>query len=281
MIAQIYAWAAGGHQHYGLYDDGDDWARCAIEFGTKHSIPFSRAMGYEFLGENAVNKGNYEAGLKYATHEREIADKLNSRERLAWISFYSSHCHLGIQEFDRAEAEFMAGITLAELVGEKRVLALLKSNYAVLIAQRGRYDEALRVAQESFDEVGSTNLLYSRFEALRCLASVRFHRALAGITNVQEGLDELSEAERICKLADELVGPTESRVSQLWLGPLYLDVLLEQKRRAETEDNVALAARKLSEAKQRLNTYQELVAQCQSPRFTAEAARIAELLATE
>ncbi|HEX6731126.1 MAG TPA: protein kinase [Pyrinomonadaceae bacterium] len=281
MIAQIYAWSAGGHQHYGLYDDGDDWARCAIEFGTKHSIPVSRAMGYEFLGENAVNKGNYEAGLKYATHEREIADKLNSRERLAWISFYSAHCHLGLLELDRAEEEFTAGITLAELVGERRVLSILKSNYAVLMARRGRFDEAQRIAEESVHEVGSTNLLFSRSEALRCLAEVRFRRAIAGIADTKNAIDELSEAERICGMADELVGPTESRVSQLWLGPLYLDVLLEQKRRAEAEHNFELSKQKLSDARERLRAYQELVGQCQSPRFTAEAARIAELLAKE
>ena len=128
---------------------------------------------------------------------------------------------------------------------------------------------------------GTANLLYSRFETLRCFAEVRFRRAVAGVSTGEVGVDELSEAERLCKEADELIGPTESRVSQLWLGPLYLEVLLKQKRRAEAESNFELSKQKLSEAKERLEAYQRLVAQCQSPRFTAEAGRITELLATE
>jgi hypothetical protein len=50
-------------------------------------------------------------------------------------------------------------------------------------------------------------------------------------------------------------------VSQLWLGPLYIEVLLAQNKRAE--------------AQEKLTTYQDLVAGCQSPRFVAEAARLA------
>jgi ATP/maltotriose-dependent transcriptional regulator MalT len=95
-------------------------------------------------------------------------------------------------------------------------------------------------------------LLYSHFEALRCLAEVHLRR------------NELDEAERLCEEATELVSPTESRVSRLWLGPLYIEVLLAQGKRDE-------AAAKLVE-------YQALVADCQSPRFTAEAIRLASLL---
>jgi hypothetical protein len=90
--------------------------------------------------------------------------------------------------------------------------------------------------------------LYTHFEALRCLAEVRLRR------------DELVEAEDVCREADELVSPTESRVSQLWLGPLYIDVLLARGKKAE--------------AAERLEKYKVLVAQCQSARFTAEVSRL-------
>jgi hypothetical protein len=164
------------------------------------------------------------------------------------------------------------------LVGENRLLSLLKSNHSVLMAARGQYDEALRMAEDAHNQGGSATLLYLRFEALRCLADVRFRRALAGITTGGGGVDELSEGERLCKMADELVARTESRVSQLWLGPLYVDVLLEQRKRAKAENDDALAEQRLSEAKQRLGAYQELVLHCQSPRFNAEAQRLASSL---
>ena len=95
-------------------------------------------------------------------------------------------------------------------------------------------------------------MIYTHFEALRCLAEVRFRR------------NELDEAERICQEADEFIAPTESRLSRLWLGPLHIEVLL--------------AAHKRDEAAKKLVDYQALVAECQSPRFSAEASRLAALI---
>src|SRR4030095_12300222 len=77
-IAQIYAWSAGAHQHYGLYSDGDEGANCAIRFGTRHNILFAQAVGYEFLGENATHAGNFKKGLECGKMERELAEKLHS-----------------------------------------------------------------------------------------------------------------------------------------------------------------------------------------------------------
>jgi hypothetical protein len=94
--------------------------------------------------------------------------------------------------------------------------------------------------------------LYSHFEALRCFADVRFRRA------------EIDEAEQLCRQAEELIAPTESRVSRLWLGPLYIEVLL--------------AAQKRDEAATKLAAYQQLVNECQSPRFSNEASRLAALI---
>lgn len=116
---------------------------------------------------------------------------------------------------------------------------------------QGRLDEALQTASACL-ESSSTSLIYSHFEALRCLALVHFRR------------NELDEAQRICNEAEEFLAPTESRLSRLWLGPLHIEVLL--------------AAQKRDEAKKKLADYQALVADCQSPRFIAEASRLAALV---
>lgn len=251
MISQTYAYLAGAHQHYGLYTDGDRWARRAVEFGVKHNILFAQAAGYEFLGEDAVHTGDYEAALQYAQRELEIAGRLHSRERQAWTHFYSAQARVFLGQLKEAEREFLEGIALAEAIGESRVLTLLRPNLAVAQAMQGRLDEALERATENLRN-SSPRLLYSHFEALRCLAEVRFRR------------HELEEAERLCREADDLVTPTESRVSQLWLGPLYIQVLL--------------AAEKREEARDKLTAYKALVADCQSPRFTTEADRLASLV---
>ena len=250
IISQIYAYTAGGYQHYGLYDEADRWARRGIEFGEKHNVLFAQATGYEYLGEDSVHKGDYEAGLKYAERELEIAEKLHSRERRAWIHFYSAQCRLFMGEIERAERELLGGIMVSEAIGEKRALALLRPSLAIVQVKQGRRDEALQTALTNLEQ-SSASLLYTHFEALRCLAEVRFRR------------DEMVEAEAVCREADALVAPTDSRVSQLWLGPLYIEVLL------------ALAQR--DEASERLNRYKTLVDQCQSPRFSAEAQRLAKL----
>jgi hypothetical protein len=91
---------------------------------------------------------------------------------------------------------------------------------------------------------------------------------------------ELNEAERICAEAQDLVGPSDSRVSQLWLGPLYLEVLLEQIKQARSEGDEETASRKIAEAQQKIAAYEELVANCQSPRFSREAKRLRGLIDT-
>jgi tetratricopeptide (TPR) repeat protein len=251
MISQMYAYTAGGYQHYGLYDESDRWARRAIRFGEKHNVLFAQAVGYEFLGENCTHTGNYATGLEYAQREIEIANRLHSRERRAWIHYYSAQCRLFLGEIEQAEREFLDGIAIAEAIGENRVLSLMRPTLAVALAIQGRLDEALKIASENLQQ-SSPTLLYSHFEALRCLAEVRLRRA------------EIEEAEQLCRQAEELIAPTESRVSRLWLGPLYIEVLLAAQRR--------------SEATTRLAEYQQLVADCQAPRFTHEAARLAQML---
>ncbi len=251
MISQMYAYTAGGYQHYGLYDESDRWARRAITFGEKHNVLFAQAIGYEFLGENCTHTGNFAAGLEHAQREIEIANRLHSRERRAWTHYYSAQCRLFLGEIEQAKTEFLDGIALAEAIGENRVLSLMRPTLAVVQAIQGHLDEALKTASENLQQ-SSPGLLYSHFEALRCLAEVRLRRA------------EIAEAEQLCREAEELIAPTESRVSRLWLGPLYIEVLL--------------AAHKRSEAITRLADYQQLVADCQTLRFTNEAARLAQIL---
>jgi tetratricopeptide (TPR) repeat protein len=269
MISQVYAYLAGAYQHYGLFLDSDKWASRAIEFGRAHRVPFAEAIGLEFLGENAINSGEFAAGLDYAEQERKIVERIHSRERAAWTHFVAAMCSFYTGDLVRAEREYTDGIALAESIGERRVAALMKGNLAVLQADKANnyetesasdrtdrnrcLDEALQTALDNFKATEALGLIYSRFEGHRSLAYVRFRRG------------EFDEAERVCGAISEVVSGTDSRVSRLWLGPLYIEVLLAAGKRD-------LAARHLAD-------YQELVADCQSPRFTREAERLAEVIA--
>ena len=280
IITQIYAYLAGATQHRGLYLEADHWARRAIEFGTAHDVLFAQAIGFEYLGENSIHKGEFQAGLEYAGHELEIANKLHSPERRVWVHFIASMCSLHAGDSVRAEREFTEGISLSKSIGELRAESLMTGNYAILHADKAShkssesitervegqrlFDEALQTALENLKASESLGLLYSRFEAHRCLAEVRFRRG------------ELDEAESLCAAASDLISETESRVCQLWLGPLYMKVLLAQSERSDIKPDEV--TKKRQHAKEMVLSYQQLVSGCQSPRFTREAERLAAVL---
>ena len=267
IISMLYGYLAGAYQHLGRFRDGDIWARKVIEFGTAHDIPFAQALGFEYLGENAMNRGEFAEGLKNSLCERGIAERIHSRERRAWTHMCASLCESYLDE-ERAEREFVDGIALGESIGELRLVVLMKGNYAAFLSKRGGsfLNKALQIAEENFARAESLGLLYTRAEGRRTLAQVRLARG------------EAEEAERLCAEALELVSTTESRVSRLWLGPLYLEALIATEQNAVAAGDTEKAGAKRALATEHLANYQELVAACQSPRFESEATRMATLL---
>jgi tetratricopeptide (TPR) repeat protein len=278
IVSTIYSFLAGANQHYGLYTEADRWARKAVDFGTAHNVLSAQATGFEFLSEDAIHAGNFKAGLEYATREFELIEKLQSRERKTWACFAAGMCSFLSGDLGRAEREFTEGLEIAEFIGERRACSLLKGNLAVVrasnaissidggVSRQKALDDALTMALENFNESESLGLLYTRFEGYRCLAEVRFRRG------------EMDEAERLCAAATEFLAGTESRVCRLWLGPLYIDLLLAQMKKEDTELKPEVAATKRNLALTLLDNYQQLVAVCESPRFVAEAERLASAL---
>lgn len=280
IISQIYSFTAGAHQHFGLFADADRWATRSVDFGLRHNVLFAQAVGHEFIGEDAVHIGNFERGLQAAERELEIANRMQSRERRAWIHYYSAQCYMNLGKFEEAERIFSEGVALAEAIGENRVKGLLKSSSAFLYALLRQFEKALELGNESL-ALSPQSLFYNRFEALRCTAAVYYYRALAmGLDQISTTAvqDDLAEAAKLCGEAEELLAPTESRVSRLWLGPLHMDVLLAQAQHAKHRSEPNVANEKREHAKSLLNAYQELVDTCQSPRFRAEASRLNDLV---
>ena len=153
---------------------------------------------------------------------------------------------------------------------------LLKADYAVSLAAKGvrlggetdegrrLLDSALETAQQALAASDAPGLFYMHFESLRCLTLVRVHRG------------EWDKAEETCAAATELLAPTESRVSRLWLGPTYIEVVLENAAQLEKQGKQEDATAKRAFAHELLKEYQQLVSECQSPRFTKEAEELAE-----
>ncbi len=274
MISQVYPYLAGAHQHYGLFEDSNEWARRAMALGERLNISFMQAMGWEFLGENAIHLGEYARALEYCEHEREIVERIHSRERRAWTHFVAAMSAWRSGDTTRSDREYSEGIAIAEATGERRVGNLLKGNYAEFKAIQGiavgretpegqtLLDAALELARENFQADHASTLLYSRFESHRCLASVRFSRG------------ELIEAEQLCAAAYDFVWGTESRVTQMWIGPLYTDVLIAVAHDLKSHEKDGEATEKLNRAREIVHGYRELVSVCQSPHYVREAERL-------
>ena len=238
-VSTIFGFLAGAYQHLGRFTDGNVWAWRAVEFGNKHDVLLAQALGYEFLGENSMNAGDWQKALEYAAREREIAARLHSRERQAWTYLVTSLSYMASGDLELAEREMREGMALAESIGEQRLALLLKGNLAILLADLGRIDEALKTARENYQSAEALGLLYSRTEGRRCLAHVHFKHG------------ELDETLRLCDEILELLGEGKSRITHLWLGPLHIEALFLSGRREE--------------ASQRLAEYEALVSDCQSP----------------
>jgi len=291
-IPTVYSWLAGAHQHLGLFYDADVWAQRALDFGNSHNILFAQALGYEFLGEHAFNRGDHKAALQNAMREREIAAKLHSRERRAWTYLVTAMSYWYGADWVHAEDEFKEGIALSESIGELRLGMLLKGNLATFLADKATasqsksltgnlpapaisieqpqrdalLDEALQMALENYSSAEALGLVYSRAEGHRALAHVSFRRG------------ELVEAERICAAAMSFLAETESNVSRLWLSPVYIETVMALRKRAEAEGKLEEARARDEESAALAERYSKLTAACQSPRFSREAERLTALV---
>jgi tetratricopeptide (TPR) repeat protein len=254
-LVPTYAYLAGAHQQIGLFADADRWARTAIAFGERFGIPVAAATGYEFLGENAVSKGEWKEGLAYADREREIARRMRSRERLAWTYMYAGSCAGLLGEADRAERELRDGLALADAIDERRLGCLIVCLLGWALAERGRLDEAAEFGVQGIERAEALNLEYMKGEARRCMALIR----------IRQG--RLEEALSLIEQTLAMLGASEPRVTRLWVGPPHVETLLALGRR--------------DEAREVLRDYAELVAGCQSPYFTREVGRLGKLVGGE
>ena len=243
---------AGTLQHLGRFDDSNNVARQCIAFGEAAQDIAAQAMGYEFLGENTINKGDWEKALGYAEKERELARKINSRDRYAWTCLVVCVSHNGLAQYKEAEAAAREGVELARELGESRLETLMRCFLSPIVAGSGRLDEALDLARDAIERAEASEMFYLAGEANRNAMEVYLRR--------EDYPQALAHAEKTLKA----VADAESVVSRLWLGPDHVRCLLALDR--------------TDEAREVFMDWLPIVEQCQAPRFTAEAERLRGLL---
>jgi tetratricopeptide (TPR) repeat protein len=251
-LTQLHAYTAGAYQHLALYDVSDSWAQRAVDFGKAYNVPLAQAVGYEFLGENATNAGDWDRAVEAGVQERAVATRLHSRERMSWAHMYSGLALTMRGEPERGEEELATGTAFAEAIGEKRVALLLAIYSALNRVHRGDLEGGERAAIAAAERADASKLPYMRTEAWRVL----------GVIVARAG--RLDEAVRHFERVFEITQGTDASVARLWAGPDLIDALVALGRR--------------DEAKARFDDYQALVARCHAPRFTAEVERLRALV---
>jgi tetratricopeptide (TPR) repeat protein len=252
VLTQTLVYSAGAYQHLGLYEIADGWARRAVVFGERRQVLYAQAAGYEFLGENAWGKAEWEKCLEYGEAERRLAERLHSRERLSWVSAYTASAYMGMGQVQRAVEEFTNGLSLAEAIGDRRLALMLHAHLGLAKAKAGDVEGGAATAERALARAEESKLLYMRTEAHRSLGLVRM------IQGRHE--DALALFERVWSLTEG----TDARVSRLWTGPPHVETLLALDRR--------------DDARRLLDRYEAMARECQAPHFLDDVRRLREEL---
>ena len=251
VASTLYAYFSGAYQHLGLFYEGDKYAKKSVELGKKYNDTISESLGLEFLGENCLNKGDWEQAIAYGVEEQGLAKKVNSRDRYGWASFVISVAQWCLGRFEEAADLLKEAIVLAQSIGERRLEILLVTFHAACQLDLGKPEEALQTAQRALGLTEGLKASYMENECFRTLGLVHHRRG------------EHKEAVEWCERVLELTKDTDAKVSYLWSGPVYIQSLL--------------AMNQTEKAREFLDQYTETVANCQSPHFAREAERLNKL----
>jgi tetratricopeptide (TPR) repeat protein len=223
LLGWIYGYLAGAYQHLVDFEESNRWARRCIEAGADEGNPGIESIGHEFLMENAFTRGRWNEALEHAARHRELAEKARSSDRMAWNRLGFACAKHGLGELAEAEELFEEGSELARRLGDRRLEIFLGNWHSQAIADAGRVDEAIELADrliELADDVGlKAGQGVSR--QARAYAALRAgdHETVIGLA---------AQFDAIHKDTDEAVNP-------IWISPTTCQSLIATGRLDEAE----------------------------------------------
>jgi tetratricopeptide (TPR) repeat protein len=247
LLAWIHGYLAGAYQHLIEFEESNRWTRKNIELGEAHDSPHFLSFGFEFLMENAVMQGKWRECLEYAARHREVGERAQSSDRLAWNNFGLTYANYGLGNLAVAETACNEGLELADSLGDERLAAFLASWRALIIAELGRIHEAIPLADAAIERADTLGLK---------LGQVESRRARACIALLQD--DHESVLDRTSQIEELLEGTDESAVP-VWTNPTRCQSLI--------------ATGRLDEAKQPLETTLESARKSDMPHWEAMCLR--------
>ena len=248
LLNWIYAYLAAAYQHLIDFEESNRWTRRNVDLGEAEDNPNIGSMGYEFLQENAFMCGHWRQCLEYAARHRELGEKAQSSDRLAWNYLPLSFANYGLGNLAVAEEACDDGLEMADRLGDERLAAFLAGWKALIAAEQGRIDEAIPLADEAIKRGDILGLKTGQFESRRgraCIAQLQGdHEAVLEYTRQLE----------------ELLQGTDEAIQPVWMNPTRCQSLV--------------ATGKLDEAEQRLETTLEATRNAGMPHWEGMALKV-------
>jgi tetratricopeptide (TPR) repeat protein len=248
LRAWIYGYLAGAYQHLIDFEESNRWTRMNVDLGEAEDNPAIGSMGYEFLQENAFMCGKWRECLEYAAHHRELGEKAQSSDRLAWNYLPVSYANYGLGNLAVAEAACDDGLEISERLGDERLAAFLAGWKALIVAEQGRIDEAVALGDAAIKRADILGLKTGQFESRRARACIAQLQGDHGTV-----LDLTAQIEELLEGTDESIQP-------VWMKPTRCQSLV--------------ATGQLDEAEQRLETTLESARKADMPHWEGMALKV-------
>jgi len=248
LLAWIHGYLAGAYQHLIDFEESNRWTRRNVDLGEAEDNPNIGSMGYEFLQENAFMCGYWRECLEYAAHHRELGEKAQSSDRLAWNYLPLSYANYGLGNLAVAEETCDDGLEMADRLGDERLAAFLAGWRALIAAEQGRIDEAVPLADAAIERADALGLKQGQLDCRRaraCIAQLQGdHEVVLDLTGQME----------------ELLEGTDESIQPVWMYPTRCQSLI--------------ATGKLDEAEQRLKTTLEATRKSDMPHWEGMALKV-------
>ena len=224
LLAWIHAYLAGAYQHLIDFEESNRWSWKNVELGEANDNPHIHSMGFEFLQENAFMRGYWRQSLEYAAHHRELGERAGSSDRLAWNYVPVAYANLGLGNLAVAEAACDDGLEIADRLGDERLAAFLAGWSALAIAEQGRLDEAIPLAETVIERADNLGFKTGQLDSRRvraCIAQL--------VSDHDVVLEKTGQIEGLLEGSDEAIHP-------VWAAPIRSQALVATGRLDEAEE---------------------------------------------
>jgi tetratricopeptide (TPR) repeat protein len=202
LLVWIHGYLAGAYQHLAEFEESNRWSQRNIELGEVHDSPHFMSFGFEILMENAAMRGYWRECLDHTARHREMGKKAQSSDRLAWNHFGLFYANYGLGNLAVAEAACTDGLELADRLGDERLAAFFAGWRALIVADMGRMDEAVPLADAAIERADVLGLKTGQLESRRARACI----ALLADDH-ETVLDVTAQIEALLEGTDEAVQP--------------------------------------------------------------------------